>query len=630
MKSISYKIKENNTEITKRISIDDNLYKQFSDANTKYETSRKYIMTYWYNIWNKNYKDYLLYAWDREMHIDNWQSNMVYWLIRSTIDNYISFASEKPLGYKVVATNQDWFKNIKPVQQVLWCNADKTLFNREIQEEIIEALIVWNFCFKTVYIKNKQTEKAISLVDDIYLEYEFDTWVNNTPKTVWIDVFKVFPDVYAWPLRYITERDVVSHEEIIKRFKSMIMSKTNELSKIKWVNLEEMLKFIPINNSLANFEDFWRVRSEVFRAINEQLWIDDALPKLSYNNTTPSSTLTPDTDSDLTKWLIEYKCFTDNWRVTLTLNWIPFYTWKNPLWKINYHYGNTYHTRNRFSEWIWYLLRQVEAMWTSFINVLIDWVRSINTPNFTAPQDLFIDPKQVENSKPWDIWWTDWDRWEEMRRVDKWNITDFWMLWIIDNRWQIISWVSDYNSWISSKERVATAVASLVESTNRKILTFLRRFSNTVADVWYFQLFLCRKYWTKPQWWYNMEDWEQIVWETPISWKDLSGWFNISLETEWLLSVNKETEINKFLSMYDKFAGSWVINASALISDTFKNAWLDPNKYVINPNVTIPADKVNQPAPWELQTEVPPAWTETTPTLEAQQMQQAINPQTWA
>lgn len=633
--SYSYKIKDSKwITQTKTIQIPLSLYKQFVDAENKYVSSRSYIMDYWYNIWNKNYKDYLLYAWDREQHIENWQSNIVYGLIRSTIENYASFASEKPLWYKATAINETWFKNIKNVLNTLWFISDVTLFNREIQSEIIEALIIWNFCFKTVYVKNKQTEKAIALIDDNFISYEFDTWINNVPKSVWVDVFKVFPDPYGWELRYITERDVVSHEVFIKNFKSMILSKGNQLKWLPWIDLEEMIKFISLQKPEST-EDFWRVRTEVFRKINEQLWADDSLPQLSKNTTKTQTTATADEDYEITKWLIEYKCYTDNGRVILTANEIPMYIWKNPLGKINYHYWNTYHTKNRFSEWVWYLLRSLEWLWTSFINILIDSVRSINTPNFTAQKDLFLDPKQVEKWVPWDIWWTDWEA--KMARVDKWWITDFWMLWVIDWRWQTLSWVSEYNSWVSSKERVATAVASLVESTNRRILTFLKRFSNTIADAWYFQLYLARKMWLKPQWGYNIDNWDQVVWETPIIWKDLSWGFNISLETEWLLSVNKETEINKFLAMYDKFAWSWVINSSNLISDTFKASWLDPNRYVTNPNVVIPSDKVNKTlTPETPMNELPieeapaPAWTETTPTLEAQQMQQAINPQPWA
>lgn len=626
MNQYNYKIKDDKWIVsTKSFSIPDKLEKQFKDADKKYETSRNYIMSYWYHIWNKNYKDYLLYAWDREAHIKNWQSNVVYWIIRSTIENYASFASEKPLWYKATALNPTWFKNVKNVLNTLWFISDSTLFNREIQSEMIEALILWNFCFKTIYVKNKQTEKAVALIEDELIEYEFDTWINNIPKTVWVDIFKVFPDAYAWELRYITERDVVSHETFIKIFKTTLKSKFNLLNSIEWFDIDEIINFISLQDPDCT-EDFGRVRSEVFRKINEELWANDTLQQLSVNQWLQTQ-LTPDRDAELTKWLIEYKCYTDNGRVIITANKLPVYIWKNPLWKINYHYGNTYHTKNRFSEGIWYLLRQIEAMGTSFLNTLIDWVRTINTPNFTAQKDLFLDPKQVEKWNPWDIWWTNWDA--RIDRVEKWNISDFWMLWITDSRWQTISWVSEYNSWISSKERVATAVASLVESTNRRILTFLKRFSNTISDAWYFQLYLARRYWTKPQWGYNIENWDQMEWETPISWKDLSWWFNISLETEWLLSVNKETEINKYLSMFDKFAWTWIINSSNLISDTFKAAWLDPNRYVINQDVTIPADKINQNIAPETPLETIP-WTETTPTLEAQQMQQAINPQTWA
>ena len=637
MQTFSYNIKDwNNVLVPMQFQLSDDLYKYYQDANNKYELSKKYIFDYWYHIWNKNFKDYYLFSWDRAAHIKSWQSNVVYWLVRSTIDNYISFASEKPLGYKVTATNPIWFKNIKNVQNVLSCTADKTLFNREIQSELIEALITWNYCFKTVYVKNKQTEKAISLVDDILEEYEFDTWVNNTPKTVWVDIFKVFPDVYPWELRYITERDVVSHEKFVTNFKTLIDSKKN---KLKWkIDLEKILKFLSINENWNNTEDFWRVRTEVFRNINNELASEDTLPSLKTETNTKSWAVTLDQDSELTKWLIEYKCYTDTSKIVLIANNYPLYIWENPFRKINYHYGNAYHTKSRFSEWIAYLLRELEKLGTSFLNTLVDWVRAVNTPNFIAPSDLFIDPKQVEKWDPWDIWYTDWDRSWEFRRVEKWWISDFGMLWTIDNRWQVVSWVSDYNAWVSSKERVATAVASLVESTNRRILTFLKKFSHTISDIWYFQLFLCRKNWTKPQWWYTMEEWEQMEWETPISWRDLAGWFNISLETEWLLSVNKETEINKLLSMYDKFAWSWIINSSNLVSDVFRFGWLDPNKYVVNQDVTIPSDKINktltentpmETTPTELPTELP-AEADTLPTLEAQQMQQAINPQAWA
>ena len=614
--------------------------KKIMDAKHKYETSRSYIMDYQYYIWQKAYKDYMMFTWDRALKIKNWASNIAYWLVRSTIENYKSFATEKPLSYKVTAINKDWFKNINNVKNTLTYIADVTLLNREINQEMIEWLIFWNYAFKTIYLKNKATDKALTVIDDIVEEYEFDTWVNNVPLTKWIDIFKVFPDVYSGKLRYITERDVVSHEEFKRLFSTMINSKTNELKWVKDLDLQELVNSLPIpdNKNGADFEDFWRVRTEIFKKVNEDLKAEDSLLPLSRTTSSQSVSwqITPDSDTEVTKWLIEYKIYTDVARIVLIANNYPIYIGKNPFWKINYHYGNAYHTKARFSEWIAFLLKPLEEVLTSFFNAYIDGAKSIVHPNFIANKSLLTNPKQIENLAPGDFLWVDWNPQLAAQRMDKWSISDFNMLPIWESRWQQISWVSEYNAWVSSKERVATAVASLVESTNRRILWFMKKFAETLSDIWYFQLQLCRKMWTTEQWWYVLDDnGNQIEFDKWVSAKDLTGWFNISLESEWLLAVNKEVEINKLMEIYNWLSWSWVINASALIAKILKFSWLNPDELIVNKDITIPQDKT-KPVDMNQLT----SWWETAPEAidnnelvpEATQqaaidMQQAINPQ---
>lgn len=210
-------------------------------------------------------------------------------------------------------------------------------------------------------------------------------------------------------------------------------------------------------------------------------------------------------------------------------------------------------------------------------------------PNYIANRNALLNPRQAEELAPWETLLLDWNRavGDNFQRLDKGWMSDFGILNIFGQNAQNISWVSDYNQWVAARERVAYAVSALVESTNRRISRYIKKFAQSIGNVGKMWIYLCAKYWVE----------EKYVTSLGVAWaeagkflsnSDIMGMFSISLNAETFLWVAKEMEAKRLIELFNTLAPTGIINSSELAKRLFILYNLDPNEFIINNNVTIP------------------------------------------
>jgi len=376
----------------KEIEISDELYNKAQQGLKDYNTSFSYIQNQEYYIWRQALKSYHLSTYDRQKKIQNWQQNITIWLVRSFVDVLISTVQEKPLTFIWTWINKKWVENKENILKTLAYISDVTWFHTQIKKTLANWLIIWEICMRVWYRKTRKQESVISIINDTYIEETIDIIEQSLPYAENVSIFNVFPDMYSWPLRYVTERWVVSYEEFIRTFWAMIRDKKNESPFLN----DDFLKLLPINPNNADFTDYGNIVWQIHSKINEQFKSID-----TYNQDQKFNTIntidTPDKDWNVTDWLIEFLITYYPNRIVLSANWYPVYIWPNIYWFIPYVIKAANETDLRFWEWVPYMMKWIEDVGNSFMNNYLDSARSIANPTLVVNKNLLINEDEIED-----------------------------------------------------------------------------------------------------------------------------------------------------------------------------------------------------------------------------------------
>lgn len=137
MKTYSYKDKSNQPQ---SIQLDGELFDLTKKANDRYDTSKKYVDSYYTPIWRWAEKAYHMSVADRAQYIKPWQSNICFGLVRSFIDVFVSTLSERPINFNVTGYNELGEQNQDFIKHALATTADVTGFQSQIRHAMTEAL----------------------------------------------------------------------------------------------------------------------------------------------------------------------------------------------------------------------------------------------------------------------------------------------------------------------------------------------------------------------------------------------------------------------------------------------------------------------------------------------------------
>ncbi len=603
---------------SKKDQIDVNISEDLADivgkADSDYLTSRKYIFEQEFYIWRASLKAYHLSTHDRKVQLwedGKWKQNISIGLVRSFIDILISGIEEKPVVFNATWVNKAGIENRDSIASTLTYISDVSKFHREIKEAMRNGLITWEILLRLWYKKTNKREKYYSLTDsgnmiDEVVEIEEE----NFPYATNISIFNIFPDPYTWPLRYVTERDVVSYIDFIKIFWFMIRSKANK-SPFK---AEEFLSCLSSNPNNSDTEDYGAIVHEIHQKINKEYEESDYFTKPKFAISSPASVDWPSKDTNVTQWLIEFKITWYINRVVLIANNYPIYIWENPFGFIPYIVKPASNTKTRFWEWVWYVLKPLEDIGNSFVSNYFDSARSIANPKIVAQKNLMIDENELEDGTPgWVIYTEDNLNGKAVYRLETGWLNDYGVLDLIQSIATRLIGISEYDQGISAWERTATGANAVANSSMKRMNPYISNFldaTSIVAQMW---LSMVKKYWGASQFIYILdEEWARF--EKNIKKKDLIGNVNITLDIEGMFTSNKNLEVKKLIDMYNTLSSSWFANSPEIAKEIVKKYWYIPSRFITAPWEWVKPDNASDIAAIENQTSIPwvnaQAWEE--------------------
>lgn len=588
-----------------------------------YELSFKYIQSQEYNLWRNALKSYHMSTYDRKSQpwFKKWQHNVSIWIVRSFIDVLIAAVQEKPLTFIGTPINQKGLENKENILKVLNYVSDVTGFHKTIKKALANGLIFGEIALRVWYLKAQKKQQVLSIVNDNTIktvEVLSDDEDADYPYATTVSMFNIFPDPYSGKLRNVTERWVVDYKQFIEIFWQLLIKEENKSPFWK----ETFYKLLPLNKNTADFSDYGSIANEIHQKANQEALEKDKFG-ISENNWGKRKSIIPawmtaDQDNEVTKWLIEFLYTSYDGIQVLHANGYPVYIWKNIFWFIPYVIKAATQTDARFWEGVPYLIKPLEDVANSFTNAYFDGARKLASPTFIAPKNLLINENELESGSPGGVIWTEGElNSDSLRRLDKWNLSDFNIITMIMQIAQQITGISDYGLGQSSGERTASGALAVTQSSNKRMSPYISTFVDAVSVVAMMWLKLIKKYWAEDRFIYVLDEMGNQVF-TEMSNKKLLGWINISLQSEWLFGSTNELELQKLMTTYQVLAPSGFMKSPELAKEIIKKIGFVPSRFILDTDMIKPDNAL----------ELAVTWAETIqPQSEWQMLAWAANPQ---
>lgn len=562
-----------------------------TQAESDYIVARDYILSECYYIWRHAYKTYHLSTKDRESRLAKqpWRSNIPFGYIRSFIDVFTSTLSERPLIYTATALDEKGLDNKQDIIDFLSTISDMNGFNRESKKILAEWLKTGTFAVRVNYRPPVTPVSYTYLYNDLPIEDTYTPDIGDIPYAEHVDVFKLFPDPGTGNLSFVTERDVVTIDAALRMFSGLINHKSNTSP----LNTPSLVKNITLNLNGADLDDYGSVRNEVHAEVNSKMRAEDVTAlntPSTARSTTSTSSATADRDSRLNANRIEYKYYVTNARIILFFNNYPVYIWPNIYGFIPYVIKPTSNADIRIGvEWIPYLLRGVEKGINGYMNFYLDNVNFISQPNYVATKGSVFDEAAFNNLQPGEVVYIDGSP-DAIKRLDKWSTNDFNIMDIFGRTAQQLTGASEYNLWVSARERTATGANATSQSSQKRLSPFIESFMVVMSEVAKMQLKMAVKFWIKPKNLIVNEKTQQIIKKFQAN--KLSGLVNITLEMDSMFAAQNELQNKRLLEVLNMVKGSGLAKEDELMRQIIQNMGLSPTKIVPEaaPEVTSPSD----------------------------------------
>lgn len=549
-------------------------------AESDYITARDYILAECYYIWRHAYKTYHLSTKDRESRMNKqpWRSNIPFWYIRSFIDVFTSTLSERPLIYTATALDEKWLDNKQDIIDFLSTISDMNGFNRESKKILAEGLKTGTFAVRVNYRPPVTPIYYTYLYNNTPIEDSYTPEIGDIPYAEHVDVFKLFPDPGTGNLSFVTERDVVTIDAALRIFSGLI----NNASNTSPFKDTDLVKHLTLNLNGADLDDYGSVRNEVHAEVNSKMRSEDTTAintnTTATASTTSTSSSTADRDSRLNANRIEYKYYVTNSRIILFFNNYPVYIWPNIYGFIPYVIKPTSNADIRLGvEWIPYLLRGVEKGINGYMNFYLDNVNFISQPNYVATKGAVFDESAFNALQPGEVIYVDGNP-DAIKRLDKGTVNDFNVMEIFGRTAQQLTGASEYNLWVSARERTATGANATSQSSQKRLSPFIESFMVVMSEVAKMQLKMAVKFWIKPKNLIINEKTAQTIKKFQAN--KLNGLVNITLEMDSMFAAQNELQNKRLLELLNMVKGSGLAKEDELMRQIIQNMGLSPTKIV--------------------------------------------------
>jgi hypothetical protein len=599
---MAYNLKNADGSVNKEIVLPKELEATVEAARASYVTSKNYVDKLFLNLWNYALKTYWLCGVDREKKLTlKDKANVMAGITAESIDIMASYLVDNPLRFKATAVGDTPVEKAEAAQDMIFFCSDRTKFQSTLRNGLIEGLIVGSVPLKTAYVVEGELTTTV-LRDGAPEKISKKGYAG--PTTYFVDPFNVFPDFFPTRsfdgrkrLRACTERGVCDKKAFDTMFSDLIASSENE-SPFKG-DAEALAMVETSENGAVCKDDFGWTRMSILEFFNKQCraqdgFASDANKSVEQRSTVPSSYGNMGQDSELTKGLGEWKLTEWNDKIVLLRNGFPVYVGANKKAWISIDVIPFKDTGFVFGMPIAISLKGAEEVATSFQSGFVDNARaSINKANL-IDKNLILNPDQYQNGiEPGQNIVVDnvsgnKSVREAMVPLERGRPEDFGVVDSMRALAQRLTGVSEYNSGVASRERVATAVSALVESLLRRLGPYLKNAADVVSIVAEKWLDLLRANWTQNTVGYVKDENGNQISKT-FDPKDLDGHFLFTLETEGMVNVNNEMALKKLTDIYNVLVPGGMTDASEFAKHILRRGGL-PSSLVVKQGVTLPAN----------------------------------------
>lgn len=570
------------------VELEESLANEAKLAKRNYETSKRYVFSQYHWLWRYGEKRYRLDTQDRAKNkwLKSWQSNITWGLARTFIDVFHSSLPESPIvpiGQPIWDTPSEVVDN---AILALTYSADKSDYQEEAKTILKQWLKTWQYAIRVGYVNKPKNQTYLTYdINGIPTEHTLTKKGIQIPYAKHVPVWNIYPDPYGNANRYVTERTVVSFSTFMQDFWHVI---NHPYNKSPFKKIQDFLSTLPINQNSAELIDYGSIVNEILHKKNTEAMTTDSYISSYQNQNAQASNTTSmqDTDKDVTDGLIEviYTVTEDN--IVIHANNYPVYIGKNFFGFINYVVSSaTDETQSLWAEGIPYQLSGIEETYDSFVNNLIDSARVTTTPNFIGIKWVFEDESRVEDMSPGETLWIETPplNWEQpLRRLDKGNVTDNWLM----DAMQAIAtqkvWVSEYNMGVSAGERTATGANAVVNSDKKRLIPYIKTFTMCQSKVMEMWLTLIIDNWTTPQFVSVVGTNGETI-KASLTNKDLAGDMTISLDMDGLMNARNDMNVKRLIEFFPQIMNSWITDRPGeVLAEIFKWLGLNPARFKIN------------------------------------------------
>lgn len=560
-------------------------------ARNAYDVSKRHIDGLYRDQWRAAKKSYYLSTRDRRTVVKSWQSNVPFGLVRESVDVFESDIAKDPFAFTASAYDEAGLKNKENVIDALSYAAEASNFRDELLLAASDGLNLGTFGFRVHYLKNSPTQRSYwQLIDGIPVETTYEDDGADWPAAKCVDPFKIFPDPYVGPLRWVVERDVVPMEDFLRTFGALIDDADNKSPFAKYV------KFLGTrqNSSKADLSDFGNVVAQVFQDENDQERARDSFEDTQTTGRTNAATVgsSPDMDQDVQDGLVEFHFETRNESMVLLLNGFPVVVMKNKWGFVPYVIKPADGGRTRFGVGMHYMLKGFERIGDSFLNNLVDSARAVAVPTFVAKQNALINQDALEDSEPGKTLYVDGDTNEAIRRLDKGSVSDNGIIDLVKGLSSGRAGISEYNRGESAGERTASGANSLTNYSLKRLGKFMNSMVSAVSEVAGMWLKLMRLKWTEERFVRIVGDGGAETFKM-LSTKDMVGNLRVSVRPDGMFANINDANFQRLLSVYNALAPSGFTDAPEIGKQLLKAAGIR-TEAIVDTNKIKPDDAVAQ------------------------------------
>lgn len=502
----------------------------------------------WWTKWVPWYKNYLLYTVDRQLEIEDFQTNIKVPIVKMYVDAMWTSVYDNNLEFRVSGRTKKDHKKAQSLKDYLewWFSVSGS--RKHFMQSIKEALILWNWYWRIGFVDETTEIEYTKKLKKIK-----KTQKEQHPYIQYVSAFDIMHDPtveYMEDSKYVMYRKIMHKKDIIKMYRPFVQN-------IEW-KITDSLKnpwyFFQYDFNRIKFLSFWNQELiQKFVQTTSSSWVISSDFNIFYKNY-----LTFDFEWGYSE-VVEY--WEDD-KFVLIVNGMQIHEWPNPFPIKKKPFFEIHRDKIpwiAFWQWMALTLKDIQSIADTIFNLTIDNIKMQVAPMFTKVKwwDLFEDGEQTLTYQPFKVVETNMPEALQRMQLGSPDFSGTNMVEYLVQLWEMSEGVNSYAIWYQNKvERSATWVSALVQSFKSRLLPLVESMNmalSKIAEMW-------AVIWVallEDELDIRIFDENNAAQFKTITMEDLLGKFDIEFDAQALKTATRETRRKQFMDLLSLASTAW-------------------------------------------------------------------------